>query len=464
MKLDLSQLTVLVVDDDESFRQALARMLTVLGYSPLHAGSAEQAAGILESQQVDLMLLDLQLPGVHGHALMREMNRQQVAVPVVVMSGVGGMDDVVQAMRQHAVDFLKKPFAAEELSAALDRAKQRRDDPEQEQPGAIAEPAPEQPAASSSARPQAWTQAPGPGAASPGRQPSRATPAATRPGKQPADGIRPAVRRMVEQLRGGTIKLPVLDPRLAEIQGLINRPTTGTDQVVAAVGGDVSLVTAVIRMANSGYYRLQAPVKTLREACVRLGNKRVFSIAVELLVKQQFSAGCEPYTTVLAGIWRNVFVAARICGRLAAQLGRRDAEELYLATLLHNVGEMLVVQLLAEMEPQVNASLEEVAQEVQRTHELLGQALARSWGMPQTVIRLAGYHHRPQRSPEPADQEQERHLVLAAWSMAVKGGYPYLPGHERCDPAEALQVLGLTEGDVEDIYRQAKEWVTQARV
>jgi len=128
MKIDLSQLNVLCVDDDAHFRIALARMLGMLGYHALHAGSAEDAVQVLGTDSVDLMLLDLQLPGVHGHALMRNMTQNKIPIPVVIMSGVGSMDDVVQAMRQQAVDFLRKPFSAEELRSSLERAKARKEE------------------------------------------------------------------------------------------------------------------------------------------------------------------------------------------------------------------------------------------------------------------------------------------------------------------------------------------------
>ncbi len=124
MRLDITQIRVLIVDDDETLRKAIARMLPMLGYEPLHAGSAEEAVQVLGSEKVDLMLLDLQLPGVHGHALLRNMKQQNIPIPVVIMSGIGTMDDVVQAMRQHAVDFLRKPFSMEELSSSLERAKE----------------------------------------------------------------------------------------------------------------------------------------------------------------------------------------------------------------------------------------------------------------------------------------------------------------------------------------------------
>jgi len=68
-----------------------------------------------------VILLDLRMPEINGHVFLRDLNRQFVDVPVIVISGEGGMNDVILAMRNQAADYLQKPFKADELSRALDR-------------------------------------------------------------------------------------------------------------------------------------------------------------------------------------------------------------------------------------------------------------------------------------------------------------------------------------------------------
>ena len=268
---------------------------------------------------------------------------------------------------------------------------------------------------------------------------------------------------MLEQLHAGTLKLPVMDPRLTQIQSTMERPDATIDDTVKVVGGDPVVAASVLRLANSSYYRLQAKVGNLREACVRLGIKKVFAIAIEVLYKKQFELKQEPHRTVLTRMWRNMYISARFCGRLCALLSRQDAEEMYLAALLHNAGEMLVIQLLAEL---AHASGEEqdmaaAAREVTRIHQPMGAALARSWGLPELVLRLSGHHHEPRSDPEPAPQRAERSLVLAAWNLAISIGYTYLPGQEGEDPQEHLTALGLTETDVEELMVEAATWLVE---
>lgn len=116
-------LAVFVVDDDEHVRNALARLIRVAGY---HVETFDSAEAFLKS--VDrtggpgCLLLDLQLPGVNGLALQRQLHEW---LPIVFMSGHGDMNSAVDAMKAGATDFLSKPVSDSALFDALDRALER---------------------------------------------------------------------------------------------------------------------------------------------------------------------------------------------------------------------------------------------------------------------------------------------------------------------------------------------------
>ena len=110
---------VLVVDDDRQFRAAVAEALTDLGYAPSQVPGAQEALHELEAERYDVVLLDLRMPGLSGHDLLRRLER---GIPVVAMSGTGTMDDVIAVLRRGAVDFLRKPFGPRQLEQSLRRA------------------------------------------------------------------------------------------------------------------------------------------------------------------------------------------------------------------------------------------------------------------------------------------------------------------------------------------------------
>ena len=112
--------TVLVVDDDETNRSLVARIVDRAGYDCLEADSVSEGLECLEAVVPDVIVLDLQLPDQPGWALLRALkDRPAVAhVPVIVASVI---DSRGKSLQQGAVAHLTKPLAAQELLTALDR-------------------------------------------------------------------------------------------------------------------------------------------------------------------------------------------------------------------------------------------------------------------------------------------------------------------------------------------------------
>jgi DNA-binding NtrC family response regulator len=117
---------VLIVDDDASVRKACAEIAHTLGFHTEQADSVQAARHSLAKGQVDLMLLDLRLPGGGGLLLLEEVRATHPETVVVVMTAFATVGSAVEAMRIGAGDYLTKPFTLEELSAVLDNAAQRR--------------------------------------------------------------------------------------------------------------------------------------------------------------------------------------------------------------------------------------------------------------------------------------------------------------------------------------------------
>ena len=121
----LELLHVLVVDDDEAVRKACCSIAAGMGFAVVGADSATEARLILKHQKVDLILLDLKLPGGGGLGLLEQVKALHPETAVVVMTAFASVSSAVEAMRIGAGDYLTKPFALEELTRVLERAGQR---------------------------------------------------------------------------------------------------------------------------------------------------------------------------------------------------------------------------------------------------------------------------------------------------------------------------------------------------
>jgi two-component system response regulator HydG len=116
---------ILVVDDDASLRKACCEIAAGMGFVPLAAGSVQEALTVLRQQPVEMLLLDLKLPGGGGLKLLGEVKTLYPEVGVVVMTAFATVASAVEAMRIGAGDYLTKPFALEELTGVLGRSSRR---------------------------------------------------------------------------------------------------------------------------------------------------------------------------------------------------------------------------------------------------------------------------------------------------------------------------------------------------
>jgi DNA-binding NtrC family response regulator len=115
-------LHVLVVDDDEAVRKACCKIASSMGFAVVGADSATTARAILKHQRIDLLLLDLKLPGGGGLPLLEQVKALHPDTAVIVMTAFATVSSAVEAMRIGAGDYLTKPFALEELTTVLERA------------------------------------------------------------------------------------------------------------------------------------------------------------------------------------------------------------------------------------------------------------------------------------------------------------------------------------------------------
>ena len=113
--------TILIIDDEESIRDSLSGILSDEGFQPLSAANAEQGFAILEQQKVDLILLDIWMPGMDGLEALKKIKQTDTALPVIMISGHGTIETAVQATRIGAFDFIEKPLSYDKIILAINK-------------------------------------------------------------------------------------------------------------------------------------------------------------------------------------------------------------------------------------------------------------------------------------------------------------------------------------------------------
>jgi DNA-binding response OmpR family regulator len=109
--------SILVVDDDKDVLLFLEDRLNALGYDVLTAGNGKEGLEALQSQSVDGVLLDLNMPVMGGMTMLERLGNSSPSPPVIVMSANGHRSELLKGLLKGAMDFLIKPIVQDELAS-----------------------------------------------------------------------------------------------------------------------------------------------------------------------------------------------------------------------------------------------------------------------------------------------------------------------------------------------------------
>ncbi|MCK5733518.1 MAG: sigma-54-dependent Fis family transcriptional regulator, partial [Candidatus Latescibacteria bacterium] len=115
---------ILIVDDEKDIVASLGGLLRDEGYEVVSAPDGEE--GLKKTVGVDLVLLDLMLPGMDGLEVLRRIKAREEGLPVVMMSGQGTVAVAVEAVQAGAYDFMEKPLSGEKVLVTVENALERR--------------------------------------------------------------------------------------------------------------------------------------------------------------------------------------------------------------------------------------------------------------------------------------------------------------------------------------------------
>jgi len=114
--------TILVADDDPFIQEALKDRLEALGFNVLLAADGPEAIQVFERQTPHMVFLDIEMPGMKGMEVLREIRRREKDFPVVMITAYGTIDLAVEAIKQGAFDFVPKPFKGAHIAMVVQKA------------------------------------------------------------------------------------------------------------------------------------------------------------------------------------------------------------------------------------------------------------------------------------------------------------------------------------------------------
>lgn len=196
--------------------------------------------------------------------------------------------------------------------------------------------------------------------------------------------------------------LPVFSPVARDIQNAISANADIGD-IEAIILKDQSMSAEILRLANSAFFAGLAKQKTVQQALLRLGVKRVYSMVIMAAQQQSFQAQDPHLDALMKTLWQHAAAGATACRWIALKCGYQEyAEDAFLAGLLHDLGSLLVLKATDELmaENKTSELTAEVVNEVIiALHSDYGHRIMQNWELPPQYAHIARDHHAAETDP-----------------------------------------------------------------
>ncbi len=433
---------ILVVDDEPGILRIITKSLKLVGYEVVQAETAEAGLQVLQ-QQPALMcaITDLRMPGIGGHGFVRKAQVLAPDLPIIVMSGHGDMDDVIECIRQGVSDYVRKPWGDGDLRAAVERTRKRRERLRAELAGDAAL------ALQQSPRPPGFT--PRPPSLTP--RPSPLAVSAVVPTPRPPTGNTGPLAAILARLRSGEVPIPALPSVVLAAREVAQNERASAMRMKEVVEQDSYLAARIIRVANSSYHLGYGRVTDLRAAIARVGVRELASL-IDTLILQQFHAVPDArFQPLVETSWRRTLHRAVTMRFLAQELRTLGVmpDDAYLAGLFCDIGVPFLFRVLAEF----RASPSDAATFVSDHHAQMGGTILDTWQLPSGCAEVARRHHSA-TLPGPTLVR----LLWAAEPIITACGVPEdSPPHPRA--LETQLELGFTPAMLESVQARVQAYV-----
>lgn len=235
---------------------------------------------------------------------------------------------------------------------------------------------------------------------------------------------------IVGLMKRNAVRVPTCPTAALKLRAVLENAEHEVSEVVDAVKTDPALAAAVLRVANSVYFRREQEATTLKAAVQRVGEKELERLALAAgLARELLREG--PLAQVRRAIWHDAMTSAVACEALARTADGIPPDEAFLVGLLHDVGRLVAVgaieQIITSHPDLLARPAKEWSEIVDRYHVELGLVLAARWALPDVVSDAISQHH----AAIPVGPWSEMvSLVVAGDQVAVllSGGQPATAG------------------------------------
>jgi HD-like signal output (HDOD) protein len=213
----------------------------------------------------------------------------------------------------------------------------------------------------------------------------------------------------------------VLPDAVTQIKQLIDDPAASMQDIADVISFDPALTMQILKVANSALYKFPNKIESVSKAIQVIGTKSIYDLVVAYGVSKAFES-IEDSIISLDKFWEQSVCCALLSKLFGDKLGIKSTERLFVAGLLHDVGELVVVKLNPEAASACSFYSEQITP-VQLQRQTLGfsyvevsAALIKLWGIPETIYGPIGLIHNAEGSTDNIDER----ILQLAYMMAME--------------------------------------------
>lgn len=229
----------------------------------------------------------------------------------------------------------------------------------------------------------------------------------------------------IDELIADISRLVSLPEVCLKVTALVDDPNASIDDIGKVISQDPSLTLKILKISNSAMYGLVSKVDTVSRAITILGTRQIRDLVLATSAYDTFK-GISNSLVTMDDFWSHSILCGLAANQLTKICGLRNGEGLFVAGLLHDIGQLILFNRLPELSQQAILLSMEGPEEFEMheaenrlmgfNHMDVGYKLAEKWKLPSYLQYCIGYHHHPEQSP---DFKQEVSIIHISNTIAV---------------------------------------------
>ena len=262
------------------------------------------------------------------------------------------------------------------------------------------------------------------------------------------------------------ISLPEVTLRVNEIA---NDPDSTADDMAAVITQDPALVVRMLKIANSAYYGLSNEVETVSRAVAVLGTNKIRDLVLSSSASDAFD-GIPNDLISMQDFWHHSLYCGLLAQILSKKSNKTNSESIFIAGLLHDIGQLLMFNQMPEKSHEAILLLMEGTEELETfeaerhvfgfDHMQVGAALIKSWKLSPVLEECVEFHHEPQNAKKyPAEVA----LINIANAVAVMADFDSMNEEDEIPMINPVswELTGVSKSDLPDAIKKAQKEITE---